>query len=265
MALGGCGNTRDRVEGFRAGFVEAFPGEAVFHAIDGRGLLKEVVRQAADSFSAHPGINVVFGVNDHTILGTLDVAGRLGRRVSGYSVGGEGAGVFDELSRGRALKAVLRLLPRGRRPACRRHGLQGFRGRPRHDEVMTPAEIVTAQTLPDYYERHDGQWRLRGAVLDADVRRRMSMTGRPSTGRRIGFMLHYPSHEWYRGLGDGDAGAGRRGGRDASLPATPRTRWPRSCAPSAARSAGGGGTGRRRRARRCWSTAANARAASPRR
>ena len=75
VALGGGGNTRDRVEGFRSGFCETFPGTVVLHEIDGRSLLKEVVRQATDSFSAHPGINVVFGLNDPVQYGQLPANG----------------------------------------------------------------------------------------------------------------------------------------------------------------------------------------------
>jgi len=92
VALEGLPNTRERVEGFSAGFTETFPGDIVFHRVDGRGLLREVIRQATDAFAAHPAISVIFGVNDHTILSALDVAERTGLRVDGYSVGGEAAG-----------------------------------------------------------------------------------------------------------------------------------------------------------------------------
>ena len=40
--------------GLRAGFAETFPGDAVLHRVDGRGLLSEVIRQAGDAFAAHP-------------------------------------------------------------------------------------------------------------------------------------------------------------------------------------------------------------------
>ncbi|MEQ1956543.1 substrate-binding domain-containing protein [Mesorhizobium yinganensis] len=199
VALGGGGNTRDRVEGFRAGFVEAFGGEAVFHHVDGRGLLKEVVRQAADSFMAHPGINVVFGVNDHTILGTLEVAERLGRNVSGYSVGGEGSGLFDELARGKSMKAVCAFFPDVVGRLAVDTACKAFAGDRCGGEVITPAEIITAETLPNYYDHDDGQWRLRPDVL-ARMCGDHLYDGPPVDGKRIGFMLHYPSHDWYRGL-----------------------------------------------------------------
>ncbi len=207
VALEGLPNTRERVDGFAAGFAETFPGEIVLHRVDGRGLLREVIRQSTDAFAAHPAIDVVFGVNDHTILGALDVAERAGRSVTGYSVGGEGGRLFDALASRGALRAVLALFPEvvGRvaiDTVCHAMG-----GAVVVTEAITPAEVLTADSLSDYYAADDdGHWRLRPEVLE-----RMccphAYDGPPITGRSIGFMLHYPSHEWYRSL---EAEMGRR-------------------------------------------------------
>ena len=213
VALEGLPNTRERVEGFSAGFAETFPGTLVLHRVDGRGLLKEVIRQAGDAFAAHPGIDVVFGVNDHTILGALDVAERAGLAVIGYSVGGEGGSLFDKLAAGGALSAVLALFPEvvGRvaiDTICRVTA-----GEAVGSEVITPAEVVTARSLPDYYQQRDQHWRLR-----PEVQERMcaphAYQGPAIPGRSIGFMLHYPSHEWYRSL------AAEMGRRAAEVGAT---------------------------------------------
>ncbi len=200
IALEGLQNTRDRLEGFRDGFRDGFDGELVFHRVDGRGLLKEVIRQVTDAFEAHPRINVVFGVNDHTILGALEVAERFGARVSGYSVGGEGGGLFDQLSEGSALKAVLALFPDVVGHAAIDRACAAFEGEDIGREIITPAEILTRENLGQFYAQHDdGQWRLLPAVLDA-MCAPFAYSGKAGAGRTIGFMLHYPSHEWYRGL-----------------------------------------------------------------
>jgi DeoR/GlpR family transcriptional regulator of sugar metabolism len=199
VALEALPNTRERVEGFLAGFTAGFPGRLVTHRVDGRGIFREAIRQATDAFRAHPGIDVVFGVNDHTILGALDVAGSLGVAVAGYSVGGEGGTLFDELARGGALRATVALFPEvvGRLAVdtiCRR-----FAGEDLGDAVITPAEIVTAATLGDFYRRDAEQWRLRPDVMARMCEGRL-YAGPSVAGRSIGFMLHYPSHEWYRNL-----------------------------------------------------------------
>ncbi|MDQ0391424.1 substrate-binding domain-containing protein [Labrys monachus] len=192
-------NARERVEGFMAGFAEAFPGDVVFHRVHGQGLFKEAMRRATDAFRAHPDIDVIFGANDHTTLGAIEAAKRLGKPVVGYSVGGEGGTLFDELARGGVLQAVLVLFPEvvgllAIDTICRQ-----FAGEEVGEAVITPAEVITPQTLGDFYQRDDNQWRLRPEVLARMVAGR-TYAGPPIAGRSIGFMLHYPSHEWYRSL-----------------------------------------------------------------
>ena len=199
VALESLPNTRERVEGFMAGFTQAFPGEVVFHRVDGRGLFKEAMRRAADAFRTHPDIDVVFGANDHTILGALEAAERLGKQVAGYSVGGEGGTLFDELVRGGALQAVLALFPEVVGLLAVDTICKKFAGEDVGEAVITPAEVVTATSLTEFYHHEGGAWRLRPDVLSAMTEGR-TYSGPSVADRSIGFMLHYPSHEWYRGL-----------------------------------------------------------------
>jgi ABC-type sugar transport system substrate-binding protein len=199
VALEALPNTRERVEGFLAGFTETFPGRLISHRVDGRGIFKEAMRQTREAFRTRTTIDVVFGVNDHTILGALEVARQLGAPVAGYSVGGEGGALFDELARGGLLKATLALFPEvvGRLAVdtiCRR-----FAGEEVAEAVITPAEILAADTLADFYRREGDQWRIRPEVLDRMCEGRL-YSGPSVAGRSIGFMLHYPSHDWYRNL-----------------------------------------------------------------
>ena len=230
VALEGLPNTRERVEGFSAGFAEAFAGDLVFRRVDGRGLLKEVIRQTSDAFAAHPGIDVVFGVNDHTILGALDVAERLGRDVAGYSVGGEGGSLFDTLAAGGALRAVLALFPEvvGRvaiDTVCR-----VLAGDAVGAEVITPSEVVTREACRTTMRRSTSiggcARRCRSACA-----RSMRMMGRRSPAGRSASCCTIPrtngTAAWRRRW----AGGRPRSGRGSSR-ATPRTRSRRSCASS---------------------------------
>ncbi|WP_223476627.1 DeoR family transcriptional regulator [Oricola indica] len=217
VALEGLQNTRERLNGFREGFVEEFGGGANFRTVNGRGLLKEVMRQVSDVFDAHAEINVVFGVNDHTILATLELAKRHDLSVSGYSVGGEGGNLFSELASGGSLRAVLALFPEVVGSVAIDSICTVFDGGSIGEEIVTPAQVITADNLDSFYRHEDGVWQ-----IVPDVRQSLeapfSYKGPGIEGRTIGFMLHYPSHEWYRGL----AAAMRR--RAAELGATLVTR-----------------------------------------
>lgn len=199
VALEGQQNTRERLDGFREGFEAEFPGKLLFHRVDGRGLLKEAVRQTVIAFEAHPTINIVFGVNDHTILGALEVAERLGIDVAGYSVGGEGGVFFDKLVPGGQLKAVLALFPEVVGRAAVDVACAYLDGGEIASEVITPAKILTAENIGKFYHKQDGHWRILPSALEA-MAAPFAYQGRGAKGRSIGFILQYPSHEWYRGL-----------------------------------------------------------------
>ncbi|MEJ1938230.1 hypothetical protein WDZ92_49180, partial [Nostoc sp. NIES-2111] len=159
-------NATDRMNGFLAGFRQTFPGQVTAHQVQGRGFLKDVIRQSRDAFRTHPGINVVFGVNDHTILGALEVAERMGHDVAAYSVGGEGDALFDALASGGRLRATLALFPEVvGRVAIDTVG-RCFAGEPAGEAVITPAVVLTPETLPDFYRSEADHWRLDPVVLD---------------------------------------------------------------------------------------------------
>jgi hypothetical protein len=183
VALEALPNTRERVEGFAAGFRAAFSGDVVFHRVDGRGVFREAMRQALDALHTHPAINIAFGANDHTTLGAIEAAQRAGgMQIECYSVGGEGSALFDELSRDGPLRATLALFPEvvGRiaiDASCRH-----FVGQDIGKEVLTPAEILTPESLQEYYTRDVDHWRLRPQVMNR-MTAAWTYSGAPQPGR----------------------------------------------------------------------------------
>jgi DeoR/GlpR family transcriptional regulator of sugar metabolism len=199
IALEGMQNTSERVEGFRAGFEKRFKGALTIHGVNGRGLLKEVIRQVGDAFEAFPRINVMFAVNDHTILAALEVAHKFNVHVSAYSVGGEGGSLYDELAKNGALRAVLALFPEVVGQAAIDRICASFGGERLDQAIVTPATILTPHSLRNYYTHGPNGWHIVSAVLE-ELSAPYRYSGEAGSNRSIGFMLHYPSHEWYRGL-----------------------------------------------------------------
>src|SRR3954470_5414255 len=198
-------NTRDRTRGFAEGFREAFAGTVRTHLIDGRGAFGRAYRSALDALQAFPSIDVLFGVNDHSIMAAIEACRRLGRPEGSYaafSVGGEGGTLLEELARDGPLQACAALFPEvvGRLAtdtACRRISDAQCPAR-----VETRFDLLTPRNLGDYYAKVGEQWRLR-----AEVRERMAggaavtlAPERAIAGKRISFVPHYPAHEWYRNL-----------------------------------------------------------------
>ena len=208
-------NTRARCDGFLAGFKAAFAGPMHHWRVNGQGSFRISLQASLDVCETQPGINVVFGVNDHSILAALDAAARLGLDVAGFSVGGEGGILFDTLARGEGLKACAALFPEivGMRAIDVLADALGGAGLP--ETVQTPHVVLTQANLALFYERTPGGFSLAPGAPDRLGLPVSLASRRPARGpkRSIGFVPHYPAHDWYRSM----ARAMERRGADLGL------------------------------------------------
>lgn len=200
VSLEALPNTRLRSDAFLEGFRSSFKGDVRHWRVDGRGAFKSALRASLDALQAHPDINVLFGVNDHSILAALEASERLGRdRVHAFSVGGEGAALFEVLSTGGKLRACAALFPEfvGAR-AVEVLGL-ALAGGAMPREVKTPHAILTPSTLGKYYRRAEEGWAFASDSLAglAAAEALPKFSGQRPT---IGFVPHYPAHDWYRNM-----------------------------------------------------------------
>jgi DeoR/GlpR family transcriptional regulator of sugar metabolism len=193
-------NTRSRCDGFVKGLTETFKGPIRSWRVDGRGSFRIAREASLDAFAAHPDINVAFGVNDHSILAALEASNSAGiDAVDGFSVGGEGGGLFDALGTGGKMRCCAALFPEivGMRAIdVLAAALDGHR---MPSEVRTPHAMLTPETLAEFYRRDAEGWSL---VPEAERRLLPSpaQAQRPGTPRVIGFVPHYPAHDWYRNM-----------------------------------------------------------------
>lgn len=190
-------NTRARCVGFLEGFAAAFDGEVEHWRIDGEGTFRKALRVSLDALAAHRDIDIIFGVNDHSVLAAIEAADRLGLdHVRAFSVGGEGDVLFDMLASGSRLKAVAALFPEVVGAKSVDVIADAFAGQPMPETVRTPYAVLTPQTLSEYYGRGKDGWVLaeKGRAFVGDAR----SDGKALAGRSIGFLPHYPAHDWYR-------------------------------------------------------------------
>ena len=204
VSLESLPNTRARCDGFLEGFTAAFNGKVRHWRVNGRGLFKSALRASLDALQAHPDINVLFGVNDHSILAAIEASDRLGlNAVTGFSVGGEGGALFDSLLAGGKLRACCALFPElvGLRAVDVLE--RAFRGEAVPSEIKTPHALVTRDNLHEFYHRGSNGWTFAPAASRPELA--AASTGenpapRGQRPRRIGFIPHYPAHDWYRNM-----------------------------------------------------------------
>lgn len=193
-------NTRSRSDGFLKGFTETFKGRFRHWRVDGQGIYREAKRVAREALSARPSINVVFGVNDHSVLALLDAARETGAEVHGFSVGGEGENLFNTMMEDPRLAASAALFPEivGMKAIDTIAGL--FDGQTPKGPVRAPHAIITRANLTEYYRADESGWTLR-----AEMRRELApelseAVARSASRRAIGFVPHFPAHDWYRNM-----------------------------------------------------------------
>ena len=200
VSLEGLANTRTRCEGLLEGFLSAFPGSVSHWRINGEGSFRTSLQLSLDAFQTISGINVVFGVNDHSVLAAIEAAHMHGAKPYGFSVGGEGSRLFKVLAGGE-LHACAALFPE----IVGMRGIEvladAFAGAPLPQKGRTPHAIVTADNLADYYRLEGDTYVLsEGAPGLLGLPTALAGKRRQPTPHVIGFLPHYPAHDWYRNM-----------------------------------------------------------------
>jgi DeoR/GlpR family transcriptional regulator of sugar metabolism/ABC-type sugar transport system substrate-binding protein len=193
-------NTRDRAEGFEAGLRRAHGGPVRVVRVNGQATYRTSFRVALDALRANEEISLAFAVNDHGATAILEAAGRVGRRLRVYATGGEAPDFVAGLLEDRGLAAVAAFFPE----VVGARGIDlvadALLGRPLPAAAATPHAILTRANLGEIYERGAAGWQLIPAVRAALIGR--APPERPRWGRpprpAVGFLPHYPAHDWYR-------------------------------------------------------------------
>lgn len=195
-------NTKERSDGFADGLKKGL-GQVRILSINGHGLYSDAYAAASNALRAHPDINVIFGINDDSVLAGIHAYLDLERdpaELVAVNVGGEGKTLLDYLARRGPLKACAALFPEpvGYRAidAC----IRLWSGQEIGAAIYTPSAILTADNLTTYYTLKNHQWE-----PDFEAIARLEGSSWPivlpkAPGKRISFVILYRTHEWYQSL-----------------------------------------------------------------
>ena len=187
-------NTRDRVEGFVEGLTEVIGGKPDIVAVNGQGTYKVALRVAQDAFASSGPFDIGFGVNDHSAIAIAEAADKSDSDIAVFATGGESADFVGRLSNRRRIQAIAAFFPELVGEQAVDLMAAAVAGQPMPDIASTQYAILDADTLEDYYEKQGHGWQLKTS-------RRTPMPKASRTNiakRRIGFMPHFPAHDWYR-------------------------------------------------------------------
>jgi DeoR/GlpR family transcriptional regulator of sugar metabolism len=201
-------NTQARSRGFLAGVREIIPNAEVVLSINTQSRYDTAYQLTRDALTVHKNINVIFAINDTTAWGAINACKDLHLDPESIIVipfGLEGNTLKNALMDGAFCKIALAHLPEIVGPVCLEAAIAAYNHQSLPQHIVTPYAIVTAETLPDFYTRQDGQWMLRWETvkerlsipINIDIHRPRSSERLP---RRVGFIIPFSEHEWYKNL-----------------------------------------------------------------
>lgn len=194
-------NTESRADGFLEGFSEASHCPVEIIRVDGKGRYHTAHEAASDVFSTHDDIDVVFGVNEQSTLAALDAGKHYTTSASFYSIGGERAEFLAQVADGGPLKAVCALFPTVVGAIAIDQLAMKLSGTPLPPQLLTPHSIITESNLEEFYTRDQkGHWLLKPSVFDELVNAPETLHTNTPLPARVGFLPHYPAHDWYRAM-----------------------------------------------------------------
>lgn len=204
-------NTILRSRGFADGIRQMLPDAQVILSVDGQGLRDEARRTTADAFALYPDINVVFGINDDSVLGALDshrAAGLSDRNLLAVGFGFEGDASRRLLSQGNGpFLASVAMFPELVGRVCVQAAVCAYHRHALPGRIMTPYQIVTPASFDRFYhwDPQTGSsvinWRTVESLPTANAAFRLLGqcidSGQPG---RIGWVQVFSSHDWYRNI-----------------------------------------------------------------
>jgi DeoR family transcriptional regulator, fructose operon transcriptional repressor len=201
-------NTQARSRGFTAGLREALPEAEIVLSINAQSRYATAYQLTRDALAVHTKINIIFAINDTTAWAAIQACRDLNidpERVLVFPFGLEGDTLKDALMRGDYCKIGLAMFPEIVGPVCLEAAIAAYNHVPLPRELVTPSIILTSETLPDFYTRRETGWELRWEAVHAHFQVPLEtspLRPRPQgrLPRRIGFIIPFSEHEWYRKL-----------------------------------------------------------------
>jgi len=201
-------NTQQRSRAFMAGVHEVYPQSSLVLTINAQSNSDISYQLTRDALTVHSQVNLIFAINDATAWGAIQACCDLGldpEKITVIPFGLEGDSMRNLLAEGTYCKAGLAMFPEIVAPACIEAAIAAYGQVPLPAHLVTPYMIVTSQNLPEIYSNAFGKWSPRWDVIyerfslpiDIHPAKDRSLDSLP---RRIGFIVPFGKHDWYRNL-----------------------------------------------------------------
>lgn len=202
-------NTQNRSRGFADGLSKTkLPYETVL-SINSQSRYITAYQLTRDALTVYPQINLIFAINDITAWGAIHACRDMNIDPANMTVitfGLEGDTLKNELMTPNSFcKAGLAMFPEVVSLTCVEAAIAAFNRQPQPENYITPHVVLSAETLPDYYEKTPDGWELQWEAvrnhltipIQIEREKHQPVANLP---KRIGLIVPFIEHEWYKNL-----------------------------------------------------------------
>ena len=202
-------NTQERSHGFINGLNKTSPSCETVLSINSQSRYAAAYQFSKDALAVYPHINLIFAINDITAWGAINACRDLNidlEKTTIITFGLEGETLKNELMTPNSFcKAGLAMFPEIVSLTCLEAAISAFNREPQPEKYITPHIVLTAATLPAYYNKTESGWKLdwktvrRNLKIPIEIEREKAHPVK-SLPKQIGLIVPFIEHEWYKNL-----------------------------------------------------------------
>ncbi|MCU0502736.1 MAG: DeoR family transcriptional regulator [Anaerolineae bacterium] len=201
-------NTQARSHGFVDGLREVLPSSQDVLSLNPLSRYESAYQLTRDALLANRDINIIFAINDTNAWGAINACRDMEIDPSAVVIipfGLEGDTLKDALATGCYCQAGLAMFPEIVGRVLIEAAIAAYNHQPLPAQVITPFAVITHETLPEFYVKGPKGWALRWDTVQSTLIVPLSVDCGGSTHvgpvpQRIGFLVRFMEHDWYRGL-----------------------------------------------------------------
>ncbi len=201
-------NTQIRSRAFMDGIHSICPQATLVLSINAQSSTRTSYQLTRDALTVHSQVNLIFGINDATAWGAIQACRDMSidpEKMTVLTFGLEGDTMRTALSEGTYCKAGLAMFPEITAPVCIEAAIAAYSQIALPAQLITPFTILTSKNIGEIYTNTTSGWIPRWDVIysrfSIPINIKPSIDRSPDTlPRRIGFIVPFSKHDWYRSL-----------------------------------------------------------------
>ena len=202
-------NASLRSRGFIAGLQAVLPDTEILLSIDSQSRFDVATQLTLDALTVYPEINIIFAINDTLALGAFEACKQMNispEKMLIIPFGLEGDTLIDLLvAKPSFIRAGMAMFPEIVGPCCIEAAIAAYNHLELPNQLITPHIILTAETLPDFYQHSPDGWQIRWEAVTKQLELPLPLDPKhwpvgTLYPKRIGFIIPFSEHEWYKNL-----------------------------------------------------------------